>query len=76
MKFILEIILITIITFFVWNTLKRLFFNNFYRNFPPQQPSQRKASENSAKSKNINQKVNWDAETVEYEEIKDTKENK
>ncbi len=76
MKFILEIILITIVTFFVWNILKRFFFSSFYKNFPTQQEQQRRPTEKSSGSKNINQKVNWDAETVEYEEVKDNKENK
>ena len=64
MKFILLTILSTIIIFFVWNILKRMFFNSFYQ-FP--KPNETAKKEN----KNINQKVNWDAETVEYEEIKE-----
>lgn len=66
MKFVLLTILSTIIIFFVWNILKRMFFTSFYR-FP--KPNETVKKEN----KNINQKVNWDAETVEYEEIKESK---
>lgn len=66
MKFILLTILSTIIIFFVWNILKRMFFTSFYRF---QKPNETVKKEN----KNINQKVNWDAETVEYEEIKESK---
>lgn len=66
MKFILLTILSTIIIFFVWNILKRMFFTSFYQ-FP--KPSETIKKEN----KNISQKVNWDAETVEYEEIKEPK---
>lgn len=37
-KHILEFILITIVLFFVWNILKRIFFNKFYKytGFRPQ----------------------------------------
>ncbi|ODS90009.1 MAG: hypothetical protein ABS44_01155 [Chryseobacterium sp. SCN 40-13] len=69
MKFILLTILSTIIIFFVWNILKRLFFNQFYKNIH-QNPFGK--PEKKEKSK-IDKKVKWDAETVEYEEIKDPK---
>ncbi len=62
MKFILLTILSTIIIFFVWNILKRLFFNKFYQ-FPPQ----KKAGE--SKKEKDKSSLNWDAETVSYEEI-------
>ena len=70
MKFILFTILSTIIIFFVWNILKRIFFKNFYGNFPVE--NQKKTTDNSSKNK-INQNVNWDAETVDYEEVKEEK---
>ncbi|MDO5615908.1 MAG: hypothetical protein Q4G16_06945 [Cruoricaptor ignavus] len=66
MKFILLTILSAIIFFFVWNILKRLFFKSFYQ-FP--QPKTQKKEE----KKNINKNFNWDAETVDYEEIKESK---
>ena len=66
MKYVLEFILITIILFFVWNILKRLFFKNFYK-FPSQNPS----SQNVNSAKKEERKLNWDAETVDYEEVKD-----
>lgn len=66
MKFILLTILATIIIFFTWNILKRIFFTKFYQNFPLNQNDRKKEDK-----KNLNQKVNWDAETVEYEEIKE-----
>ena len=66
MKFILLTILSTIIIFFVWNILKRMFFNSFYQ-FP--KPEKKRPEQ----SRTLNQKVNWDAETVEYEEIKEPK---
>ena len=78
MKFILEIVLSTIIIFFVWNILKKIFFNYFYKktglgsffnnlNQQNQQEESRKNTNN--KKKEI--KVKWDAETVDYEEIKE-----
>lgn len=72
MKFIFELILATIIVFFIWNILKRIFLNKFYKNFP-QNPL---SKETPKKENKINQKVNWDAETVEYEEIKENNETK
>lgn len=68
MKFIILTILSTIIIFFVWNILKRIFFTQFYGN------SGQNNFENQKKSKEkINQKVQWDAETVDYEEVKEEK---
>ena len=70
MKYILELILVTIIIFFLWNTLKRIFFTNFYK-FPQQQNSknqhdfQRETSEKNRKG------LNWDAEDADFEEIKE-----
>ncbi len=66
MKFILLTILSTIIIFFVWNILKRMFFKSFYQ-FPTSHPSSTPKNNPTIKDK----KVNWDAETVEYEEIKE-----
>lgn len=62
MKFILLTILSTIIIFFVWNILKRLFFNKFY-----QFPSPKKSTQTPKEKLKSNLK--WDAETVEYEEL-------
>lgn len=74
MKYIFELILATIIIFFVWNILKRLFFNSFYKNFPNLNPrNQQQQNERSNTKKMPDQKVKWDAETVDYEEIKEEK---
>lgn len=74
MKYIFELILATIIIFFVWNILKRLFFNSFYKNFPNLNPrNQQQQNERSHTKKMPDQKVKWDAETVDYEEIKEDK---
>lgn len=70
MKSILEFILTTIVIFFVWNFLKRIFYNTFY--------CFHKSNNNKAKSQKVDikrtkkeKKVNWDAETIDYEEIED-----
>ncbi|PIE50553.1 MAG: hypothetical protein CSA38_02850 [Flavobacteriales bacterium] len=70
MKFILLTILATIISFFVWNSLKRIFFNKFYNHFPHQQKNNQQKQTNSQSSKK-DKNVKWDAETVDYEEIED-----
>lgn len=69
MKYILEIILTTIIILFVWNIVKRLFFIKVFKtfNFPQNQQQQEPRRENPKKK--MKEKIDWDAETVEYEEI-------
>lgn len=69
MKFILLTILSTIIIFFVWNIMKKIFFTKFYSNLPPR-PTEKEKS-----SATLQQKVKWDAETVDYEEVKDKESN-
>ncbi len=74
MKYIFEFILATIIIFFVWNILKRLFFNAFYKNFPALNPKNQPQNQQQTNAKKMpEQKVKWDAETVDYEEIKEEK---
>ena len=68
MKFILLTILSTIIIFFVWNMLKRIFFTQFYKN-----PGQQHFNKKEKTEKKLNQKVNWDAETVDFEEVREEK---
>lgn len=70
-KGLLDIILVVIVIFFVWNILKRLFIGTVFKNFQPRDPQNRNTPKSSAEPK-INQKVNWDAETIDYEEIKET----
>lgn len=70
-KYLLELVLATIIIFFVWNILKRLFFNQFYKNFPSLNPQNRDNLRPNPQNKSLKEKVNWDAETVDYEEVKD-----
>ena len=73
MKYIFELIITAIIIFFVWNILKRLFFNAFYKNFPTLNPKNQQQNEQKASKKMPSQKVKWDAETVDFEEIKEEK---
>ncbi len=71
MKYIIEFVLITIIVFFVWNIMKRIFFKKFYnlsQKFEAQPKPEQKPDE---KLKSGNHGLNWDAETVDYEEVKE-----
>ena len=70
-KYLLELVLATIIIFFVWNILKRIFFNEFYKNFPSLNPRNQENQKSKSQNKSINEKVNWDAETVDYEEVEE-----
>lgn len=70
-KYLLELVLATIIIFFVWNILKRIFFNEFYKNFPSLNPRNQENQNPKPQNKSIKEKVNWDAETVDYEEVED-----
>ncbi|MBW8362236.1 MAG: hypothetical protein K0M56_08645 [Kaistella sp.] len=76
MKYLLELILATVILFFVWNILKRIFLNKFYRNFPSSFNQKKENEHSTVADKKVSQKVNWDAETVEYEEIKENNDYK
>ncbi|MBS1548339.1 MAG: hypothetical protein JSS94_00550 [Bacteroidetes bacterium] len=66
MKYLLELILSTIIIFFVWNTLKRIFYKKFYH-FVNDGNKQQTQNRNTTAKKE--EKIKWDAETVDYEEI-------
>lgn len=72
MKYILELVLSAIIIFFVWNILKRIFFKTFYsyRFNNQQQNNSRENLHNS--NKNNKKDLKWDAETVDYEEVKES----
>ncbi|MGC4128582.1 MAG: hypothetical protein QM564_03290 [Bergeyella sp.] len=76
MKYIIEFILATIIIFFVWNILKRIFFSTFYKSVFPQQNNGTKAETEKEKLKSGNHGLNWDAETVDYEEVKEEEKTK
>ena len=73
MKYIFELIIAAIIIFFVWNILKRIFFNAFYKNFPTLNPKNQPQNEQNSSKKMPEQRVKWDAETVDYEEIEEDK---
>lgn len=70
MKYILELILATIIIFFLWNILKRMFFSAFYK-FP--KPENKSNTQSQKTNKNLDSKIKWDAETVDYEEVTENK---
>lgn len=70
MKFLFELILGTIIIFFVWNILKRIFFKSFYK-YTGFKPNENPKQDIKNSNTNIEKKVKWDAETVDYEEVKD-----
>lgn len=68
MKYIIELVLVTIILFFVWNILKRIFFTAFYK-FPPKNDTQN-FQQNQSQNKE-KQGLKWDAEDADFEEIKE-----
>lgn len=71
-KFLLFSAMATIIMFFVWNILKRIFFTKFYQYFPHQKEQKApKDIPTKKRKKPKNGNLNWDAETVEYEEVKE-----
>ncbi|WP_083189964.1 hypothetical protein [Chryseobacterium artocarpi] len=72
MKYILELVLSAIVIFFVWNILKRIFFKTFYSyRFNNQSQNNRHEDINNS-NKNNKQNLKWDAETVDYEEVKES----
>lgn len=71
MKYILELILTTVIIFFVWNFLKRMFFTKIFKF--PQPRNDENVNPQKSKEK-LDSKIKWDAETVDYEEVKEPKE--
>ena len=75
MKFILELVLTAIIMFFVWNILKRIFFKTFY-SYRFNNNNQNNKQQDLQNSDKNNKKIHWDAETVDYEEVKETKDKK
>ncbi|PQA90565.1 hypothetical protein B0A69_19745 [Chryseobacterium shigense] len=76
MKYILELVLTAIIMFFVWNILRRLFFKTFYSyRFNNNKDNRNQQQDLNSSDKN-KQNLNWDAETVDYEEVKETKDKR
>ena len=75
MKWILELVLTAIILFFVWNILKRLFFKTFYNYRFDNHKENNKQQDLHGSNKN-KQNLNWDAETVDYEEVKESKDKR
>ncbi|MDR3022396.1 hypothetical protein [Chryseobacterium sp.] len=76
MKYILELVLTAIIIFFVWNILKRIFFKTFY-SYRFNNNNQNNGQQDIHNSnKNNKQNLKWDAETVDYEEVKESKDKR
>lgn len=76
MKYILELVLTAIIIFFVWNILKRIFFKTFY-SYRFNNNNQNNGQQDIHNSnKNNKHNLNWDAETVDYEEVKESKDKR
>ncbi len=68
---ILELVLIAIVLFFVWNILKRIFFKTFYSYRFNNNENNSSQQEIINLNKKSGQSVSWDAETVDYEEVKE-----
>lgn len=76
MKYILELVLTAIIIFFVWNILKRIFFKTFY-SYRFNNNNQNNGQQDIPNAnKNNKQNLKWDAETVDYEEVKESKDKR
>ncbi|AZA77448.1 hypothetical protein EG347_07950 [Chryseobacterium sp. G0186] len=77
MKYILELVLSAIVIFFVWNILKRIFFKTFYGYRFNNNGNQNNGQQDLNNSnKNNNKNLKWDAETVDYEEVKESKDKR
>lgn len=71
MKHIFEFVLATIIIYFVWNILKRIFFKKFHSYLFNQNRNENRREQDIKNSDNTKKKINWDAETIDYEEVKE-----
>jgi len=73
MKYIFEFVLATIIIYFVWNILKRIFFKIFHNYmFDNKKNNNNRQQPDLQNSNKADKKIKWDAETVDYEEIQET----
>lgn len=76
MKYILELVLSAIVIFFVWNILRRVFYKTFYSyRFNNNKENNKQQQDINSSNKN-KQNLNWDAETVDYEEVKESKDKR
>ncbi|MDV7698145.1 hypothetical protein N6B72_14550 [Chryseobacterium soli] len=76
MKYILELVLTAIIIFFVWNILKRIFFKTFYSYRFDNNNNHNKQQDLHNSNKTTKPNLKWDAETVDYEEVKESKDKR
>lgn len=77
LKDIFEVIIFIIIFSFIWRIIKRFLFTTVTKNFQDRNPNSTQNSQSTQQNSDtkIGKKVHWDAETVDYEEIKDPKDS-
>lgn len=69
MKYVLELVLSTVIIFFVWNMLRRIFLMP-YQGRTQQRPTAPKPEKQESSKNKPRHGLNWDAEDAEFEEVK------
>lgn len=78
MKILIGFILVLLAFYLLWKWIKRLFFIKIFKtlnqNFPQSNGHYgEEKSSNDRKSREFKKDINWDAETVEFEEIPNSK---
>ncbi len=76
MKTIIVFIIIFLIFYFIWQFIKRMFFVKFLKTmntFSQNSPYQKEGHKNRKKNGEFKKDINWDAETIDFEEIPDSK---
>lgn len=79
MKTITVFILIFLTFYFIWQFIKRTFFIKIFKtmnSFSQKSSDQEEESRNSQSTKRnprFKKNINWDAETIDFEEISDSK---
>lgn len=73
MKIIIVFIFIFLIFYFIWQVIKRTIFLKFFKNLENlaqnNQASYNDREPEPKRNRELKKNINWDAETVEYEEI-------
>lgn len=79
MKAIIVFILIFLIFYFIWQFIKRMVFikifkkmNTFSQN-NPYQGEEFQSSESKKENRKFKKNIKWDAETIDYEEVPNSK---
>lgn len=77
MKVLIVFILILLVFYFAWQYIKRAIFRKFFKTFTSysegQYPHEDNIYQKETKNREFKKDIKWDAETVEFEEIPDTK---